>query len=151
MTFKPEADRPVSAGQVNVSDLIAKYSQPGELEIKNTMAKLRTSSGKTHSKLKMPGAAPLIFFSLRLDDRDDDKLNRLKRVSEFVAGYMDRRAQVAYVSLSTFSSHRAPVNSDANQANKKLNSTLLYGPRPQFASRYSDPNRVVKNKRIRNK
>jgi len=34
MTFKPEADRPVSAGQVNASDLIAKYSQPGELKIK---------------------------------------------------------------------------------------------------------------------
>ena len=53
---------------------------------------------------------------------------------------MDRRAQATYVSLSAFLSHRAPVNSDVSQANKKLNSTLLSGPRPQFASRYSGPN-----------
>jgi len=80
MTFKPEVDRQVSAGQATVSDLIARYSQPGELKIKNTIAKLRTSSGKTYGKLKMPGAASLIFFSLRLDDRDDEKLNRLREL-----------------------------------------------------------------------
>ena len=58
---------------------------------------------------------------------------------------MERRAQAACVGLSAFLSHRAPINPDLNQVNKKLNSTLLFGPRPQFVSRYSEPNHSVKN------
>lgn len=102
MAFKPDAERPVTAGQVTIGDLIAKYSQPAESKVKGTMSKLRVSSGKTYGELEMPEAAPLIFPALdqMAVGADGKKPNKLKRGGEFVANYMDRRAQATYVSLS---------------------------------------------------
>ncbi|OCL03483.1 hypothetical protein AOQ84DRAFT_325915 [Glonium stellatum] len=123
MAFKPDAERPVTTGQVNIGNLIAKYSQPAESKVKDTMSKLRVSSGKTYGELEMPEAAPLIFPALdqMAAGADGKKPNKLQRGSEFVANYMDRRAQANY-------QHEHP------------NSALSTTPKPKFASRYSDPN-----------
>ncbi|OCK86330.1 hypothetical protein K432DRAFT_421081 [Lepidopterella palustris CBS 459.81] len=125
MSFKPDASRPVSAGQVNVNDSILKYhSEQGTSKIKNTMQGLRVASGKTYGEIEMPEAAPLVFPALDqvLDaDPDGKKPNAFKRGGEFVANYGDRRAQAKY-----------------NYENP--DSKLTMQPPPKFASRYADPN-----------
>lgn len=97
MSFKPDAARPVSGGQVNINDMIVKYSQPVQSGFKNTMAGLRVSSGKTYGEIEMPESAPLIFPALDQAAVNPDA-NKLKKSQNFVADYFDRRAQATYVS-----------------------------------------------------
>jgi hypothetical protein len=120
MSFKPDAARPVSGGQVNINDMIAKYSQPVQSGFKTTMAGLRVSSGKTYGEIEMPESAPLIFPALDQAAVNPDA-NKLKKSQKFVADYFDRRAQATY-------------------ARENPNSSLASAPSSQFASRFSDPN-----------
>ena len=153
MSFKPDATRPVSGGQVNINDMIAKYSQPVQSGFKNTMAGLRVSSGKTYGEIEMPESAPLVFPALDQAAVNPDA-GKLKKSQKFVADYFDRRAQATYVS-SILPQHRHVLKildaaslewciSGSELINKKArenpNSSLAPASSPQFASRFSDPN-----------
>ncbi|KAF2500772.1 hypothetical protein BU16DRAFT_502823 [Lophium mytilinum] len=122
MRFAPDSTRAVEAAEVNINDSIARYTSAAGSGI---ASKLRMASGKTHGEIEMPEAAPLVYPALdhalaasgSLGERKRDKL---KRGSEFVNEYKDRRAQAMY--------------GDANPESR-----LAVQERPKFASVYSDP------------
>lgn len=100
-TYKPEATRPIDAQQLNINEVIARYSSHDSGRMKETMKDLRTSSGTTYGQLEIPHAAPLVFPAL--DEAafggDAKKQNALKGTGKFMADYLDRRAQARYVSV----------------------------------------------------
>lgn len=100
---------------------ISKYARPSDAEAnsagwKDKMKNLRLGSGTTHGEIEMPAVAPLIFPALdqTLDSNTNNSSNfkdKAKRSQDFVADYMDRRAQAAYITQNPDSSlgHAAPA------------------------------------------
>lgn len=84
---------------------------------------LKFTSGKTHTELELPEAAPLIFPHLDAAADEEEagkKPNAFKKSGRFIGEYMDRRANATY-----------------NAENP--DSSLSTGA-PEFKSRYADPN-----------
>ncbi len=84
---------------------------------------LKFTSGKTHTELELPEAAPLIFPHLDAAAEEEEagkKPNAFKKSGRFIGDYMDRRANAVY-----------------NTENPE--SSLSTGT-PEFKSKYADPN-----------
>lgn len=131
MTYKPDSTE--SHTRVNINQIILANSNPASNRARQTLRNLRTSSGKTYGELELPESAPLIFPGLEelAEDSSEEgakKQRNLKsRSGRFVADYYDRRAQALWT-------HQNP--------NSKL---VAPGPKPEFASRFSDPNHPANN------
>jgi hypothetical protein len=132
MTWNPDSDMAEES-----LDLVSKVASiqttyTGGTMIK-TMHNLRRSDGKS-SEAMIPESAPLVFPGLdALDDATGDQAKnmkaKLKRSKEFVGNYFDMRASAKY-------------------AAKHPESALVQGPKPEFRSRYSDPNHPASNGHI---
>jgi hypothetical protein len=97
MTYKPEKES--TGDPVMVSSMINKTITPADSKFKEQLKLLRLTSGTTKGELELPEAAPLVYPALdeAAASADREKQNALKRSSNFVAEYMDRRAQATYV------------------------------------------------------
>ncbi|PQE07702.1 FAD binding domain protein [Rutstroemia sp. NJR-2017a BVV2] len=123
LTYKPESS--ATHASVDINKAIYSSMDESTTGFKKTMRNIRLSSGTTYGELQMPESAPLIFPALEQKiamegDENVKKENAMKRTGNFINDYMDRRAQAAY-------------------AMQNPNSSLTT-PRPEFMSRYSDPN-----------
>ncbi len=130
MTYKP--DSTASHTRVDINQTISNYSNPASSAARQTLRNLRTSSGKTYGELELPESAPLIFPGLDklAEDSNEAAKNKGKMTSrsgKFVADYFDRRAQAKWT-------HENP--------NSKLAVPIA---RPEYASRFSDPNHPANN------
>lgn len=126
MTYKPEASKPVGFERMDLNETIARYNSHDAGRMKEAMKELRISSGTSYGELMIPQAAPLIYPGV--DEAalgtDAKKQNALKSAGNFMADYLDRRAQAKYAYYHPGSS--------------------LASDQPQhFASRFSDPNHAV--------
>jgi hypothetical protein len=98
LTYKPHlASRAVP---IDTSATIAKVLTPADSEFREKLKSIRTSSGVTQGEMELPEAAPLIFPALDVAAEDPDQQSALKRASNFVTEYLDRRAQASYVRSS---------------------------------------------------
>ncbi|KAB8290187.1 hypothetical protein EYC80_011056 [Monilinia laxa] len=123
LTYKPESS--TTHASVDISKAIASFVDDTTTGFKKTLKNIKISSGTTYGELEMPEAAPLIFPKLdqiaEVGASDNtQKGNKLKDSGKFVTDYFDRRAQAKYAMENPTSS--------------------LATPKPQFSSRYSDPN-----------
>ncbi|KAF2090086.1 hypothetical protein K490DRAFT_54500 [Saccharata proteae CBS 121410] len=128
ISFKPEANKKVSAQPMDINATIVKYAQPSGSKFKDGLRTLRMSSGKTCGEMELPEAAPLVFPALdaALDEEEaGKKQSRFKKGSKFIADYQDRRAQARFLAESP--------------------NSALVAETPQFASRFSDPNHPANN------
>lgn len=124
VTYKPSRHS-WSSAPMDISHDISKALDTDTLgaKIKND---LKFTSGKTHTELELPEAAPLIFPRLDAAAEEEEtgkKPNAFKKSSKFIGDYMDRRANATY-----------------NAENP--NSSLSTGT-PEFKSKYADPNHPV--------
>jgi len=99
MTFMPESNS--KSEPVDISQTVLRYMQPAPTRVPEELRQLRASSGKTQGELEMPEAAPLTFPQLDAMP-EAQKQNALKRGSNFIGEYYDRRAQAIYVSHCPF-------------------------------------------------
>ncbi|KAJ5682985.1 hypothetical protein N7462_006150 [Penicillium macrosclerotiorum] len=123
MTWNPELlDAPATT--IDLNSFISKASSRGGSDALSRLRhKYKSSDGKAYGNI-FPEVAPLIFPQLDQLAADQDatkKLSKMKKRKEFVASYMDKRAQAKF-------------------ANENPDSHLSSGPRPTFTSRYADPN-----------
>ena len=102
------------AGEVidfNSNQAVAKYdrtlsdesSGSGSRSMSDRMKNLRLASGSTHGAVHLPEAAPLIFPAVDkaiAKDGPETFKDKSKDAKDFLADYMDRRAQIAYVSMA---------------------------------------------------
>lgn len=124
VTYKPSRHS-WSSAPTDISHDISKALDTDTLgsKIKND---LKFTSGKTHTELELPEAAPLIFPHLDAAAEEEEagkKPNAFKKSGRFIGDYMDRRANATY-----------------NAENP--NSSLSTGT-PEFKSKYADPNHPV--------
>ena len=134
MQYKPQGNRPVYAQQADMTSLISKRTaREGHTNIASTYA------GQTYGPIEMPESAPLVFPALdeAAESQDAETANKLKRSMGFVTEYYDRRAQAAYVSFISHLSHLLLLT--RHQLHKNPDQRLDV-PRPDFATRISDPN-----------
>jgi hypothetical protein len=99
MSFKPDADRPVSSGDFDLNSMIAKYTQSSGSKLKDTGKNLRLTSGKTYGEMELGEVAPLIFPALEDIAANAEDQGKMKKARKFVADYVDKRAQATYVRL----------------------------------------------------
>ncbi|KAH7399812.1 hypothetical protein BKA64DRAFT_465634 [Cadophora sp. MPI-SDFR-AT-0126] len=130
MTYKP--DSTASHTRVDTNQTIATYSTPASSTARQTLRNLRTSSGKTYGELELPESAPLIFPALEkvLKDTTEEgikKQGKMRSTGKFLDDYFDRRAQAKWA---------------GENPNSKL---VVPGSKPEFQSRYSDPNHPANN------
>ncbi|KAJ4244817.1 hypothetical protein NW762_014396 [Fusarium torreyae] len=102
------------------------------VDVAKNVQNRQSSSGKTYGDLALPEAAPLIFPALDvLAAADSEESSGLKQSlgekKSYIQSYYDKRAQSEFA-------HNNPENLLANQQEK-----------PQFASRYADPNHPSNN------
>lgn len=100
MTWNPElSDAPSTT--VDLDSLISKASNGGSSDMLGRLQhKFKSSDGKTYGNI-FPEVAPLIFpqiDELAGDQDAEKKLSKMKKKKEFVAKYMDKRAQAKFVS-----------------------------------------------------
>lgn len=124
VTYKPSRHS-WSSAPTDISHDISKSLDTDSLgsKIRND---LKFTSGKTHTELELPEAAPLIFPHLDAAADEEEagkKPNAFKKSGRFIGDYMDRRANATY-----------------NAENP--NSSLSTGT-PEFKSRYADPNHAA--------
>ena len=93
----------------NTNQTIAKYnhtlSNDSSRSTSERMQNLRLASGTTKGAMHLPEAAPLVFPDVDqaiVKDGPETFKDRTKDAKEFLGDYLDRRAQVEYVSLATF-------------------------------------------------
>ena len=120
VTYKPSR-HPWSSAPTDITHDVSKALDTDTLgsKLKND---LKFTSGKTHTELELPEAAPLIFPHLDAAAEEEaagKKPNAFKKSGKFIGDYMDRRANATY-----------------NAENP--NSSLSTGT-PEFKSRYADP------------
>lgn len=98
----------IGAAQVDfsTSKAVAKYDLPSPNEGSNMaakMKKLRLVSGETRGSFKMLDAAPLVYPEIDevvysgKDGKETFK-DKTRDAKKFLAGYVDKRAQMSYVS-----------------------------------------------------
>ncbi|KAJ5819045.1 hypothetical protein N7474_004636 [Penicillium riverlandense] len=122
MTWNPQlAGDPSTVVDLNTSVAKATGGGGGDM-LSRLQFKFKSSDGKSYGDF-FPEVAPLIFPSLdQLSSAEDaeKKISKTKQRQQFVAGYLDRRAQASF---------RA----------ENPDSVLNQGPEPKFSSRYADP------------
>ncbi|KEF62232.1 uncharacterized protein A1O9_00204 [Exophiala aquamarina CBS 119918] len=123
MTHDPDSASSISKA-VNVNNHVAgtiasSLIVPSEGTRKRLAHNLQASSGDYFGDLGAMDTAPLVYP--KLEELARGKRARMKAVGSFVSDYKDRRAQAEWASENSMS-------------------ILAQGPRPQFRSRFSDPN-----------
>ncbi|KAJ5948357.1 hypothetical protein N7466_001372 [Penicillium verhagenii] len=123
MTWNPDmTDAPST--KVDLNSLISQAAGDHNPNMVGRLRhKLKSSDGKGYGNI-FPEVAPLIFpqiDQLASDSNAEKKLSKMKKKSQFVSGYMDKRAQAKFMA-------------------KNPDSHLTQGPKPTFTSRYADPN-----------
>jgi hypothetical protein len=123
MKYKPDSEIKESGGLLarlgikmedvdfSASKAVAKYdAQPvGDDSVKKSkMAKFRLTSGATKGSAKMVEAAPLIYPEIDEvvysgKDGQETFKDKTRDAGKFLAGYVDRRAQMSYVSCTRWS------------------------------------------------
>jgi hypothetical protein len=98
MSFKPDAARPVSAGEFDPNQMIAKYTSQANSKFKETAKGLRVASGKTYGEMELGEVAPLVFPALEEIAANPADQGKFKKAQKFLADYGDKRAQASYVS-----------------------------------------------------
>lgn len=118
MKYIPQGTRPISVQQADMNTMISKENAPHK-SYQNFRA---VNAGRSYGAIEMPDSAPLIFPDLDEAARTQDpaKANKLKSSMAFVTDYYDKRAQASYL-------HKNPDQ-------------RLDLPKPDFATRVSDPN-----------
>lgn len=95
---------------VSTNQSIAKYTRTtshdsGERSMSDRMQNLRLASGTTRGTIELPEAAPLVFPDIDkkalTHDGPETFKDKTKDAKKFLADYLDRRAQMQYVSQST--------------------------------------------------
>ena len=135
MAYNPDDENnthtsPVSS-RSDLSSTIMSSSMQGGSTTQRLRSRLRESSGKTQGEGEMPAPAPLIFPALEGPGGAEyvhsrNKREKMKKASDYVHDYYDKRAQVKF-------------------ATKHAGSVLAMGPTPKFTSRFSDPNHPASN------
>ena len=170
MKYKPDAEIKQSGGLLarlgvkiedvdfSASKAVAKYdaqTAEGDAGKKSKMAKFRLTSGATKGSAKMVEAAPLIYPEIDEvvysgKDGQETFKDKAKDAGKFLAGYVDRRAQMSYVSSdANHGSHM--FNSTDNrlvQARNDPNSALVVPENERemkSKSKWSDPNHPMFN------
>lgn len=118
MKYIPQGTRPISVQQVDLRTIISK-----ENTLHKSYQNFRAvNAGRSYGALEMPDSAPLVFPALdeAAQTQDPAKASKLKNSMAFVTDYYDKRAQASYL-------HKNPGQ-------------RLEMPRPDFATRVSDPN-----------
>ncbi len=122
-----------SSEPLDISHAVTKSVDPADADPSGNRGKkakhnLQWSSGSTHGGMEMPESAPLIYPALdaaatarAAADPTGKKSSKWASSQNFVAEYMDRRAQATFNAESPDSSLAVPQTKE-------------------FASRYSDPN-----------
>ncbi|KAJ5625246.1 hypothetical protein N7510_001555 [Penicillium lagena] len=122
MTWNPQlAEDPSTVVDLNTSVAKAAGGGGGDM-LSRLQFKFKSSDGQSYGDL-FPEVAPLVFPSLdQLASAKDaeTKLSKTRQRHQFVAEYLDRRAQASF---------RA----------KNPDSVLNQGAEPKFTSRYADP------------
>ena len=100
MTWVPElSDAPSTA--VDLDSFIFKATSGNSSDrLGRLQHKYKSSDGKTYGNI-FPEVAPLVFPQidrLAVDGDAEKKLSKMKQKKEFVANYMDKRAQAKFVS-----------------------------------------------------
>lgn len=113
MTWNPElAGDPSTVVDLNTSVAKAAGGSGGDM-LSRLQYKFKSSDGKSYGNL-FPEVAPLVFPSLdKLASAEDaeKKISKTKQRHQFVAEYMDRRAQASFVSLFA---HSGTINGHWN-------------------------------------
>lgn len=127
MTFKPDAPAVLGMDVTATDQALTKYATEPDTEFRRKLGKIRLTSGKTKGEMSLPEAAPLIYPAIdaALNDPSAEKQNFLKSSGDFMATYMDRRAQADYAGTYGSSKLVAP---DSER---------------QFKSKYADPNHPI--------
>jgi len=98
MTYKPSRHS-WSSAPIDITRSITKSTDPDSLTQKLTN-NLKFSSGKSHTEMEIPHAAPLIFPALDAAATDPEapakQASTFQKSSNFISDYMDRRAQASY-------------------------------------------------------
>jgi hypothetical protein len=102
MAYKPNATKPISAGDFDAKEMIARYDQSTGSAWKDKARQLRTSSGKTYNDLEIGEVAPLMYPALEDAAADPTKASKWKAAQKFLGDYGDKRAQAVYVSELAF-------------------------------------------------
>lgn len=102
MTWNPELpDAPSTT--IDLNSFISKAAGGGGSDMLGRLRhKFKSSDGKAYGNI-FPEVAPLVFPQIDqlASDRDaEKKFAKLKKKKEFVAGYLDKRAQAKFVSCS---------------------------------------------------
>jgi len=122
MTYKPSRHS-WSSAPTDITQSITKSTDLASLTQKLTN-NLKISSGKSHTEMEIPHAAPLIFPALDAAATDPEapakQASTFQKSSNFISDYMDRRAQASYSAENPSSSLSVPQEKP-------------------FASRFSDP------------
>lgn len=128
ITYKPSR-HPWSSAPMDISRGISKTLDADTNLGSRIRNNLKITSGKTHTELEMPEAAPLIFPHLdtaAAEGGQEDEAGKKKPASafkksgKFVSDYLDRRANAVYSA-------------------ENPGSSLSTGTPPEFRSRYADP------------
>lgn len=146
MTWNPELpDAPATT--IDLNSFISKAASGGGSDTLGRLRhKFKSSDGKAYGNI-FPEVAPLVFpqiDQLASDQDAEKKFAKMKKKKEFVAGYMDKRAQAKFVSypLQIITGlHELTIVS--SQAAEHPDSHLTQGPKPTFTSRYADPNHAA--------
>jgi len=170
MKYKPDAEIKQSGGLLarlgikmedvdfSASKAVAKYDAQAAAESdagkKSKMAKFRLTSGATKGSAKMVEAAPLIYPEIDEvvysgKDGQETFKDKAKDAGKFLAGYVDRRAQMQYVSsLKTRCLHYVHRLTSRPQARNDPNSALVIPEEKRQSSstsKWSDPNSPIFN------
>ena len=99
MTWNPELpDAPSTT--IDLNSTISKAAGGGSSDTLGRLRrKFKSSDGKAYGNI-FPEVAPLVFpqiDQLASDENSEKKFAKMKQKKEFVAGYLDKRAQAKFV------------------------------------------------------
>lgn len=125
LTWKPTDSSTFTTMDFDLGSTIARETSGSHQGVSKLKHSVQSSSAAT--AFEFPATAPLVFPTLDQlaaegNEQAAKKLSTLKRSGKFVTDYMDKRAQAEW----------AGQNPDSQMANA--------APKPQFHSRYADPN-----------
>lgn len=106
MTWNPELSNAPSTEVDLTSTISQATSRGGDATLGRLQHKFKSSNGKAYGNI-FPEVAPLVFpqlDQLASDQGSENKLNKVKKQQEFVASYLDKRAQAKFVRKITSTS-----------------------------------------------
>lgn len=100
MTWNPELPNAPSTA-IDLDSLISQATGSDFGKMGRLQHRFKSSDGKTYGNI-FPEVAPLIFPGIDqlASGPDSEKVSKMKKKGKFVSGYMDKRAQAKFVSIS---------------------------------------------------